>query len=189
MGAPGPDLPPTSAHPSLEDSAVRKPSSRCHLRALGKWRPLPGRGQARREAAGGRSQGREPPGSLHQCLRSPPPGGPWCLLPPSPPFSPLRAAIFLCCQTGPLGPFQLCLGEGQGASRPPPGTQPGTVGTTCLACSARPGWPRPVQPGTAAVAAVEVGGGDLVSCPIPGGLAAPGSAWEGKGSRAVPTGH
>lgn len=60
---------------------------------------------------------------------------------------PLFAAMFLCCQIGPLGPFWFYLGEGQASCYPMPWAPSlGTVDTKCLPCI-EPFLPCPVFPG------------------------------------------
>lgn len=124
----GQDLPLTSACTLHTDSSLRKRSARGS-------RHLPLKpGQAAKGAAG-HTKGDEPwvpqsvPYNLFLLLGGP--VGPYVLLPLSVSFC---AAMFLCCQIGPLSPFQFYLGERQGFCRPMPWAPSlGTVDTKCLA--------------------------------------------------------
>lgn len=63
------------------------------------------------------------------------------------PFLSLSAAMFLCCQIGPLGPFWFYFGEGQGSCRPVPWAPSlGTVDTQvpCVEPFSLPCFPRAV---------------------------------------------
>lgn len=78
----------------------------------------------------------------------------------APPFS-FYAAMFLCCQVGPLGPFRFRLGEGQGSRCPVPWAPAWERGhqVPCIEPSSPPGFPRGVpgrlSPGTVSRLLVE----------------------------------
>lgn len=113
------------------DSSLGKPSSLGHLSAVGKWRLPHQPGQAAK--AGSRlTEGRETLGPCVSALDPPrSSGGTHGALHAAPPFS-FYAAMFLCCQVGPLGPFGSAWGRGRVPAAPCLGPHLGTWTTSAL---------------------------------------------------------
>lgn len=140
----GQDLPLTTATPFVRGLLLKKTEQpgppQCHGEVGHSSSSLAGQ---RRGQAAGCTEANQHLG-LHVSALEPPPSsrgtfgaqcagtcGVQCV---APPFSlSLCAAMFLCCQIGPLGPFQFCMGEGQGSCCPMPWAPSlGTVDTKCL---------------------------------------------------------
>lgn len=154
------------------DSSLGKPSGLGHLSATGTWASPPPAWPGC-EGAAGCAEGSETLGPCVSALEPPRSSrGTYGALHAAPPFS-FCAAMFLCCQVGPLGPFRFCLGEGQGSRCPLPWAPAWERGhqVPCLEPSSPPGFPRArsgqLLPGTVSRLLVEE---KLVLTPLPWGL-------------------
>lgn len=168
----GQDLPLTTPTPFTHGLFLRKTQQPGPPQCHGEVGVSPTSLARLRRRAAGCTDGNETPGPCVSALQ--PPRSSWGTdgaLHAAPPFS-FYAAMFLCCQVGPLGPFGSAWGRGRVPAAPRLGPHPGTWTPSALhRALSPPGVPRArsgqLLPGTVSRLSVEE---KLVLTPPPWGL-------------------